>query len=407
MSNVNIEDYSIDELLEIYGLDTNFTLDNLNSKISDFKDKNNNEDLVNFIDESSDKLKEYINTKKETSINPTFQTTITRFTNIDSQFREVYTLSNSCNHNSTNYNFELNETLTQVVSMYIYSVEIPYSWYTFAEDYGTNKIKINNTVYDISTGNYSPNDLILELNRVLVDISSNLDLKSGRVSFKNNSSEIKTIVFFGSDITNSKTNRNLGWLLGFRSTSLELNIGESKTADAMLDVWGSRYLLLSLDDFNNNQVSKHMVGIARKDHQLGITNYNKDINLVKTGPKTNDFKIETSNRIKNLTNAQIQSFNSIVSDRNTVINDRYLSPLTTNFFAKIPIRNDNDWINSFSKPIIEFSTQFQKNERNFFGPIDINRLSVRLTDDKGTVINLNGNDWSFSLVTKHIYQRNT
>jgi hypothetical protein len=291
--------------------------------------------------------------------------------------------------------------------MYIYSVEIPYSWYTFAEDYGTNKIKINNTVYDISTGNYSPNDLILELNRVLVDISSNLDLKSGRVSFKNNSSEIKTIVFFDSDITNSKSNRNLGWLLGFRSISLELNIGESKTADAMLDVWGSRYLLLSLDDFNNNQVSKHMVGIARKDHQLGITNYNKDINLVKTGPKVNDFKIETSNRIKNLTNAQIQSFNSIVSDRNTVINDRHLSPLTTNFFAKIPIRNDYNWINSFSKPIIEFSTQFQKNERNFFGPIDINRLSVKLTDDKGTVINLNGNDWSFSLVTKHIYQRNT
>ena len=86
-------------------------------------------------------------------------------------------MSNSCNHNSTNYNFELNETLTQVVSMYIYSVEIPYSWYTFAEDYGTNKIKINNTLYDISSGNYSPNDLILELNRVLIDISSNLDLK--------------------------------------------------------------------------------------------------------------------------------------------------------------------------------------------------------------------------------------
>ena len=49
----------------------------------------------------------------------------------------------------------------------------------------------------------------------------------------------------------------------------------------------------------------------------------------------------------------------------------------------------------------------KENERNFFGPIDINRLSVKLTDDKGTVINLNGNDWSFSLVTKHIYQRNT
>jgi len=41
-----------------------------------------------------------------------------------------------------------------------------------------------------------------------------------------------------------------------------------------------------------------------------------------------------------------------------------------------------------------------QNERIYFGP-DISRMRVVLRDDKGNIVNLNGADWSFSLISTH------
>ena len=54
--------------------------------------------------------------------------------------------------------------------------------------------------------------------------------------------------------------------------------------------------------------------------------------------------------------------------------------------------------------LIEFSGPIQINERNYFGPVDIDKMRVQLLDDKGNVVNLNGMDWSFSIITEHLYQ---
>jgi hypothetical protein len=44
------------------------------------------------------------------------------------------------------------------------------------------------------------------------------------------------------------------------------------------------------------------------------------------------------------------------------------------------------------------------NERKYFGPVNISRMKVRLVDDKGNTVNLNGNDWSLSLIVNELYQ---
>jgi hypothetical protein len=41
--------------------------------------------------------------------------------------------------------------------------------------------------------------------------------------------------------------------------------------------------------------------------------------------------------------------------------------------------------------------------REYFGPVDIQRLDVRLLDEYGRVIDLNGIDWSFSLAFEKLY----
>ena len=42
--------------------------------------------------------------------------------------------------------------------------------------------------------------------------------------------------------------------------------------------------------------------------------------------------------------------------------------------------------------------------RVYFGPVDIERMRVRLVNDKGYTVNLNGNDWSFTLTATALYQ---
>ena len=42
--------------------------------------------------------------------------------------------------------------------------------------------------------------------------------------------------------------------------------------------------------------------------------------------------------------------------------------------------------------------------REYFGPVDITQLSISLYDDKGLPLELNGFDWSCTLMVKCIYQ---
>jgi len=53
---------------------------------------------------------------------------------------------------------------------------------------------------------------------------------------------------------------------------------------------------------------------------------------------------------------------------------------------------------------IDFSGQLQENKRVYFGPVDIERMRVKLVTDKGHVVNLNGGDWSFIMLCETLYQ---
>jgi len=53
---------------------------------------------------------------------------------------------------------------------------------------------------------------------------------------------------------------------------------------------------------------------------------------------------------------------------------------------------------------IEFSGSLQENKRVYFGPVNIERMRVKLLDDKGNLLNLNGADWSITLVCDILYQ---
>ena len=139
------------------------------------------------------------------NLNPLLNQTIKRIISVDSQYRDNKKTLTS------NFTFHLSEPLKDVVSMKLYSVQIPYTWYTISTGYGSNLIYlkgnspgIDNGSYDypitITPGNYSPSDLAGNINASI----SNLAATYTDVSFATTSMNYKpatSINTFVVDIT--------------------------------------------------------------------------------------------------------------------------------------------------------------------------------------------------------------
>ena len=113
-------------------------------------------------------------------MNPLLSQTIKRIITVDSQYRDnKQTLS-------TNFTFNLSEQLKDVVSIKLYSVQIPYTWYTINNAFGSNFFYLKgispgiNTItnsgkydysFNILSGNYSPTDLVNAINTSVINVS--------------------------------------------------------------------------------------------------------------------------------------------------------------------------------------------------------------------------------------------
>jgi hypothetical protein len=113
-------------------------------------------------------------------INPLIKQTITRVISIDSQFRDVIT-----SPSTTNFTFDLSEPLRDVVSLKLYSIQIPFTWYTIAKSYGSNFFYLKGATegitdskysykIEINAGSYTPIQLIDAINTSFEDVSNNI-----------------------------------------------------------------------------------------------------------------------------------------------------------------------------------------------------------------------------------------
>ena len=91
----------------------------------------------------------------------------------------------------------------------------------------------------------------------------------------------------------------------------------------------------------------------------------------------------------------IDDFNHNVN--NHFINAFTKSILNSNIIARISIKG-----NYFSI-LMENDMSVISEPRKYFGPVDISRLRVRIFDDHGRILEMNGSNYSFSLVFKTLY----
>ena len=385
------------------------------------------------------------------SLNPVLKNITSRVVMLDSTYRQNIVPYNSPTASSTDYTLDLSDTLTKTLSIKLSSVQIPFTWYNYA-DYlgntcfmylvGTSSPFSNNDLnlagmkqFIIQNGSYtSPAALLAALISAATTMTPpNLfafSFANNAFTITNTSSDYVRIVFYnGKNPTMScgssgcrfpsKLDNNLGWNLGYRSTNIpgvELALAydlaplassplNSVVANVPYCSVGPNYFLLVVDDFNQNHLNQGLVNIDDTDTTLNPPSYiNADINYscFSTDEGFNSpYPVYIPNAPTRLTQAQLYSANQILENRRNTTNIRTPGPTTTDVLAVIPLKVGGL---SFGDKYIEFGSSLLQNERVYFGPVNISRMRVALRDDKGNIVNLNGADWSFSLISTHLYE---
>ena len=447
------------------------------------------------------------------TLNPNLQNVTSRFINLDSQFRQASGGSESM---STDYTMDLSDPLTNVLSLRLYAIQIPYTWYTIDYVYGNTCFWVTNAgINGINTfkifvepGNYSPIDFCIAVNKAFTTpanftfqdstcgyswpkaftyvgpapdiikfnpnngkITINLD---GWIDPANNIIQTKTqytntfnsetdayFTFF--DITGRKScyecgtnpcgsgssqhtfNGTLGWLMGFR-LPLSPVFTNGNTPQSLLNLYGTKYFIVVLDDYNQNHINNGLITITELSKLLALPSYYNnsqpyicttnvpnlpsilDINAVgnlsnitpseaaalgvnpdnlfnsiqdKVEFGTSDIQQFLPSAPRTLTQAQIYTINEIIKNRSKTISFRAKAPTNSDTFAIIPIKYGSLVTGQL---YTELSGQFQDNKRIYFGPVDIDRLRIRLLDDRGNVVDLHGADWCVTLISENLYQ---
>ena len=209
-----------------------------------------------------------------------------------------------------------------------------------------------------------------------------------------------------------KIDYNLGYLLGFRLTDYVIQPTQTATGEALLDLLGPRYFLLSLDDFQNSKPNQDLVTMTSNKANFTLPSYyNKQTmhidlndpclpqwNLPEQGCRARPVNRDLSS---NLTAKQLYTVEQLKLAMSGKAADRYTSPASTDVLNRIAIPNG---------PISNFGTFIFNNprpdltKRIYFGPVNLSAFRVRLLNDKGYIVNLNNMDWSFSLQVRMLYQ---
>lgn len=393
------------------------------------------------------------------SLNPNLRQKETRIIMIDSKDRpDIVPFSNDPNHitSPTNFTCNLSLNLTNVISMRVSSVCIPSTFTIIDEFKGNNFFDISNTRITIPNGNYSLHTLVNVLNKhvslntisisfELINSKNNQDPNGDRLQIVNKGSHDYNIIFFNKTSDSSNCSQHniyyttcLAYYLGFRYYIPEKFLNENPYCNIKIpDIWaiklyrsshatyntysaqtvpnivGPRFFNLCVDDFQNNQSSSSYVNIKHLDNRLSLPSYinrlNKDqqndisLNCFINGTTGQQFKQFVPRFPRKLTQNQLYSANSILLNQNKA-NNRQETLNNQHVLATINIPPDILHNHTNTSITLNNISKDSTHIRNYFGPVNIQRLKISLYDNYGFLVNLNNHDWNFTLHVEQLYQ---
>jgi len=285
-------------------------------------------------------------------INPLKKKTTRQNLNIDTRFRDNYYGSAS-----SNFNFDLPIKFSDVMQIQLSAFEMPFTYYNISKQMGNNFFSITldsaptvPVIITVPDGNYAPSGLVAYLNNFVVGTAIsgiqfiyNIDASgngSGQLVIGTTGAGVGNFMLtFNSDIYGNADTIN----------PLPLKLGW------LLGFRNGSY------SGNNNYVGEGIVSLSGQRYlYLVVDDYNN-----------------------NVTNGFYSAFNASI--------------LNKNILARISFQP-----NPFGS-IAQNNLSLITTPRQYFGPVDIQKLKIQLLDEYGRVIEMNNMDYSFCLTFTSVY----
>jgi len=333
-------------------------------------------------------------------LNPIAKNYITKTVCIDTLFRDNYTTTNA-----SSFIYTLPVPINNVLSMNIVAAEIPHSWYAFSDSAKNNKFRLflhnvcstdihNIPILDdngdpvyisvvheiiIPPGNYLSDDLVSCINNILLNTKNGADYIVFDISYSNIKSIFRARMPIDGcaerpmpyDTDNDFYSPNfhfellfdtqpeqgpakqlgecmgIGWMLGFNKprydiTYVDTHTSFDKTEDEIVyykafiqsdSIFGRpmimQYIFIDIDDYNNNFAPDTIVSKTRQNGQY----------------------------------------------------------IGKNILARFTVDNSPGTV------ITADNSSFINRQRDYFGPVTINKFHIKLIDKYGNLIDLNGCDY--------------
>jgi len=289
------------------------------------------------------------------SINPLSKRILRKNINIDTRFRDNYYTTQS-----SNFHLELPIRLTQVVSLQLTALELPGTFYSISKVFGNNFFVIEITgaeplIVTVPDGNYSY-----------------LDLQNYINNFLSNSSISAYNIQFLADInTPSGTNSSGSGRMVVGSLSGTVNFSLNFQTDKYGNEDRQTPLPLKLG---------WMMGF-REGFYDGNTTYTSEGIIDLIGPKYIYLVIDDFNN--NVSDGFYGAFNSSI--------------LNKNILARISLQG------SVFSVLVQNNLNLLTTPRQYFGPVDIQKLQIQVLDEYGRILDLNNMDYSFCLTFQTVY----
>jgi hypothetical protein len=291
-------------------------------------------------------------------INPLKKRVSTQNLNIDTRFRENYYASPA-----TNYHLNLPIKMSSVMTMQLSAFEMPTTFYNVSKQYGNNFMTLTVTTTTTSTtsavltiqdGNYTYDTITSYLNSILTNLGNPFDSLIFVINIMNTSGSGQMVVGVKAPIDPT----TIQFSLNFQA---DKNGKEDKSTPLPLKFGWTLGFRNGFYINNSTYVSEGVVDLLGPRYiYLVVDDYNNNVN-------NNFYSAFSSSILNNNILARI-SMNANFFD---ILGQNNLSLITT--------------------------------PREYYGPVDIQKMNIQLLDEYGRVLDINNMDYSFCLTFKSVY----
>ena len=414
--NTNLKDYTLNELFELIELNINTinVNDNINKIINDkiddkiklFDEINNEPMKIFFNNIRKSLLPEEKTEKNETENeqllienNPLYnlndnknlkkyypnqfdRKTITKILTIDSRFRNNYDITTS-----TKYEVSLQYPLLNVIEMKLSELELPTTYYPINKNYENDYFWIKYIENDetkyvyiyINEGNYYHDNLISEINTFFNQNFIGLNLV-----YNLNFNNLGGIGVGTGTVTLSTTNSTISEFdINFYGKKLTEDVdGDYNSSHIVTDPLLIKNYYDSYSNIEYKQRFGWMIGFRKSSYKNNNT-YTSEGVLDLLGPRYFYLILDDQNNASNI--------NFFSNSEKTLIKGNVIARITLKSFI-FSIHTQGDF-KVFTEP------------RYYYGPVNIDKMTILMIDEYGREVDLNGMDFSFTLSLITIYSK--